>query len=302
MKTPQLPVPTLASALGLTTELYLKREDLHHSGSHKGRSIPLMIKEYARTGIRQFVISSSGNAALAAIIDVQHHNKNKPLDPLTLLVYTGEHLPLEKEQRLHEAARGCPDISLMKTTHPKQAAFQKSQAGYKLLRQSTDDLALRGYQELAMELAKIPTLSAIFVPTSSGTTAQGLFEGFKKLSIPLPQIHIVQTPTCHPLVTAVSKAQGLAIDTTEPSEPSLARSIVDHVAQRSAAVTQAVVASQGRGWIVSNTDIERIIMLVKKTLSFSISPTSAVGLAALEQCTKQGLTPPGTIAVLITGT
>jgi hypothetical protein len=63
MKTPQTPVPELSAVLAFDQEIWLKREDLHRHGSHKGRSIPIMIDEAARTGSRRFVISSSGNAA-----------------------------------------------------------------------------------------------------------------------------------------------------------------------------------------------------------------------------------------------
>src|SRR3990167_2253444 len=95
MKTPQQSYPSLAAALGVP-ELYLKREDLHHFGSHKGRSIPLMIKNYHKDGRRDFVISSSGNAALAAILFVRDHNKNNTGDPIRLTVFVGKHIEPKK--------------------------------------------------------------------------------------------------------------------------------------------------------------------------------------------------------------
>jgi threonine dehydratase len=63
----------LAEILGLS-DLYFKREDLHQYGSHKGRSIPFMIDHYSGRGDRHFVISSSGNAALAAGLHVAKLN------------------------------------------------------------------------------------------------------------------------------------------------------------------------------------------------------------------------------------
>ena len=82
MKTPQMPSPIITRALGSSAEVWLKREDKHFYGSHKGRSIPLMVATHHKDGFSSFVISSSGNAALAAIIAIQAHNKNKPNDPL----------------------------------------------------------------------------------------------------------------------------------------------------------------------------------------------------------------------------
>jgi cysteine synthase len=89
MQTPQLNHPKLAQTLGIS-ELYLKREDLSLYGSHKGRSIPHMIKTYFGQGIRNFVISSSGNAALAAIHTIAQHNKNNPSTTLSLKIFVGE--------------------------------------------------------------------------------------------------------------------------------------------------------------------------------------------------------------------
>ena len=47
MKTPQFPYSKLAQSIGVS-EVYLKREDLDHYGSHKGRSIPVMIEIYEK--------------------------------------------------------------------------------------------------------------------------------------------------------------------------------------------------------------------------------------------------------------
>lgn len=96
MKTPQQSYPALAKALGIDT-LFLKREDQHPYGSHKGRSIPHMIKTYVkRDDIRNFVISSSGNAGLAAIRMVQKHNQNNPDKQITLTVFVGNNIEQEK--------------------------------------------------------------------------------------------------------------------------------------------------------------------------------------------------------------
>ena len=104
MKTPQLPHPKLAEGLGLPNELWLKREDLHHYGSHKGRSIPLMISEYRKQGVSNFIISSSGNAALAAIMAVQKANKNNKGEPLKLTVLVGKNINTEKLKKISSDA------------------------------------------------------------------------------------------------------------------------------------------------------------------------------------------------------
>ncbi len=294
MKTQQVPVPELSTALGLTQEIWLKREDLHRHGSHKGRSIPLMIDEAARTGIRKFVISSSGNAALSAIISVQNHNKSKPSDPFSLEIFIGPNIDLKKQAKLTAAADAY--IKISQVPNPRQSAFQfEKTEGCCLLRQATSEIALRGYMDLAQELSKIENLSAVFIPTSSGTTAEGLALGFQKLGLN-PQMHIAQTQSCHPFVDAINGS------VTPPStEASLATAIVDKVGLRKDRVAEQVKTSGGAGWIITNDEINGAIALVKKTKDIAISPTSALSVAALTQAIKKHQAFSGPVVCLITG-
>lgn len=302
MKTPQLPAPKLSAALGLTAEVWLKREDRHKYGSHKGRSIPLMIAQYHQAGWNDFVISSSGNAALTALIYVFAHNRNQPHDPLTLKILVGEKIAPKKLQRLTAAlsdARQSPSgesITLEQGPRPKQTAWQIDKRGQaKLLRQSTDPLALVGYGELAAELSKVPNLAAVFVPTSSGTTAEGLHVGFKNLGLN-PQIHIVQTDACHPLVPrAAGEKAG------PPCEPSLASAIIDRVAHRKTQVLEALKTSRGEGWIATNTEIVQAQKLVKETTGLEISPTSALSVVGWRQAIAAGWRWSGPVMCLLTG-
>lgn len=294
MKTPQLSYPTLAQAIGVP-DVILKREDLHPYGSHKGRSIPVMIKHYFKEeGIQAFCISSSGNAALAAAHTVLQHNKNNPGKEITLTIYCGEHIDAHKKYKLEEAAEHDPRITIQTVAEPKQQAFQDDKNGVaKNLRQSTDDLALAGYHALADELLKIEHLTAVFVPTSSGTTAQALTEVFRTRDKSIA-VHIVQTSACHPL------AEVFDTSTIRP-EPSVANAIVDRVAHRKDMLVPLLQSNHGSGWIVSNEDITAAIELTKQTCHLSISPNSALSVAGLQKAVKQNQSFSGTVVCLITG-
>ncbi len=295
MKTPQTPVPELSTALNFNQEIWLKREDLHRHGSHKGRSIPLMIDEAARAGIRKFVISSSGNAALSAIITVQNHNKSKPADPYTLEIFIGPNIDPKKQAKLTKALEDG-QIKITQVDNPRQSAFQYEKTeGYCLLRQATSEIALRGYMELAQDVAKIENLSAIFIPTSSGTTAEGLALGFQKLGIN-PQIHIAQTQSCHPFVDAIKGS----VEEPNP-EASLASAIVDKVGLRKDRVAALTKTSGGDGWTITNDQITNAIYLIKKTKDLTISPNSALSVAALDQAIKNHHAFTGPVVCLITG-
>lgn len=290
MKTPQQTYTDLNAALG--TEVYLKREDLHKYKSHKGRSIPLMIKKYAKEGIRKFVISSSGNAAIAAALTLENHNRNNADRQITLNIFIGMNID-EKKKKILEKECTNEKITISQVEKPKQTAFQMDKSGEaKFLRQSTDDLALEGYLSLAEDLSKIPDLKAVFVPTSSGTTAQALAQGFKELGKEI-QIHIVQTTAVHPIAEEFSE--------TTSTETSTAAAIVDKVAHRKDAVVNAIKESGGHGWIPTNSEIKNARALVRERTNIDISPNSALSVAGLQLAVAADWKWDGPVVCLVTG-
>lgn len=292
MITPQNTAPNLAKTIGLNAELFFKREDLHPLGSHKGRSIPLMIEKYAANGARDFVISSSGNAALAAVRAITGFNTARGEDPLKLIVYLGKNIDADKLKLISEAAGNDGRVLVKQVNNPKQEAFLAEKDGrVKNIRQSTDDSALAGYEELARELAEIVNLSAVFIPTSSGTTAEGLFAGFKKLGLN-PAIYVVQTPACHPFISGIGE---------DTETPSIATAIVDHVAHRLARIKTVIAESNGGGWIADNEEITTAMAETKREEGLDISPNSALSIAGLKKCVQSGRTFAGPVVCLITG-
>ncbi len=306
MKTPQQSYPELAKTLGIP-EIYLKREDQHKYGSHKGRSLPLMIKRYTKplkikdkNGdsaptnpiYKNFVISSSGNAALAAILAVQAHNTNNP-EKIKLKVLVGLNINPQKLKILISEIND-PQVTLKQVDNPKQEAFLEDKNGEtKFLRQSTDDLALEGYFELAEELSKIPNLQAVFIPTSSGTTAQALGEAFVKLNCQA-QIHIIQTTACHPMVEDTKHK-------IQNTNTSAADAIVDQVAHRKEKILEIIKNSRGAGWIVTDEEINNAIELVEDNCKIKISPNSALSVAGLKKAIVNGFKFSGPAICLITG-
>ena len=292
MLTPQESYPKLAKAIGVP-EIVLKREDLHPLGSHKGRSIPQMIEKYIGQGYSDFVISSSGNAALAAARAILEYNQNNPNKKITLKIFVGKNI---NEKKLNNLKKNITDnaITIEQVERPKQSAFQIDvDKKAKNLRQSTDDLALLGYETLAQELNEIKDLQAIFIPTSSGTTAQALGNFFFKLGNN-PQIHIVQTSTCSPIATMFDTDYSL-------SEKSIAEAIVDNIAYRKEKVIAAIKNSHGYGWGISDEEIENAIKLVKEKTDIDLDPNSALAVAGLQKAIQKGSLFNGVVICLITG-
>ncbi|MDP2593539.1 MAG: PLP-dependent lyase/thiolase [bacterium] len=293
-KTPTDILPELGKILGL--KLFFKREDLHPLGSHKGRSIPVMIDYYAKKGARKFAISSSGNAALAAGIYIQSLNK-KILDmekKLSLTIFVGEHVNKEKNENLKEKLAD-EEIKLVKTARPLQELFRAEKEGKTSLRQSTDDTALLGYAELAEELSTVPNLSAIFLAASSGTSTQALAEYFEKRGIGPVQIFLVQTAKIHTMAKIFDK------NFIEEKE-SLADAIVDIVGHRKEKVAEAVKTSGGFGWVVSNQEIEEAVKIIKENTDIKdITANGSLSFAGLLKALKYGFKPTGAAVCVIGG-
>jgi threonine dehydratase len=236
MITPTEESKSLSSILGKT--VYLKREDLHFLRSHKGRSIPIMIDTKVAQGFHSFVISSSGNAALAAGLYI---SQNHPGTKLTILV--GEKIPDEKLQPLLELVG--EKITVSKVARPLMELTLLEKKGCVSLRQSTDDTALLGYFDLAREiLNQTPDVSDVFIATSSGTTAVALHAQFCELGRDV-KIHIVQTPACHPFIE--SPETGISI----------AGAIVDKVGHRREVVLKTITESKGSGIIATDEYIRK---------------------------------------------
>jgi threonine dehydratase len=286
----------LAKILGIE-KLFFKREDMHPYGSHKGRSIPVMIDTYISQGSNHFAISSSGNAALAGAIYINKLNLEKDKkenSQIKLDILVGQHISTKKLEKLNKYKD--ENINITMHDRPLQTLFEKTKdTNIKALRQSNDDLALLGYDKLAEELLEIPDLKAIFIGTSSGTTAQALAEYFDKLNKKI-EIHIVQTSSCHPIADPYIDISNEIIE-----EISIADAIVDHTALRKNKLTHLITQSAGNAWIASNEQIKSAQNITKEHTGLQISTNSALSVSGLMQAIYTGKIWDGSVVCMICG-
>ncbi len=204
--------------------------------------------------------------------------------------YSWDKLPEAKKSTIVSLAD--ENIKISEKEKPLKALLETIHLGAKSLRQSTDDLALVGYESLAKEISEIPNLSAIFVATSSGTTAESLGGFFLARKNP-PEIHIVQTSSCHPMAVIFDERKYL-------SEKSTAGAIADKVAHRREKVMSVVAQTKGFGWIVSNEEIK---MAEEKLAPFGVAttPNGALSLAGLVRAISAGRKFSGSVVCIIGG-
>ncbi len=276
MITPNEEYAKLAAELKVP-RLFFKREDLHPYKSHKGRSIPVMMDHYIAKGITQFAISSSGNAALAAAL----YAKEKKVE---LDIYVGRKIANSKLYKLQDICNG--DVRLHQVDRPLQSAQEKSKDPQIVsLRQSTDDIALEGYKELAKELREIPNLGTVFIGTSSGTTAQALAMALTDVNV-----CIVQTTSCHPLAESIGAMN-------DSQEDSIADAIVDKIALRKERIKALITDA----YIVSNENIKTAQTLTKEHTGLTISTNSALSVAGLMEAIYTGNDFDKTVVCVIAG-
>lgn len=284
--------PELAKKLGLEA-IYFKREDLHPYGSHKGRSIPIMMDRYVKDGDLEFAISSSGNAAIAAARHAKNTNTARVRDglaPITLDIFVSNNISDAKLQKISLSAD--KNTKILQTERPLQTLNEAINAGKRSLRQSTDDLALVGYKILALELSEIPDIGSVFIGTSSGTTAQALAEYFSTSTKPV-QVHIVQTSSCYPMI-------GISVEGL-PEERSIADAIVDRTTHRKNVLIPLIEKTGGRGWIATNADITMAMELAKRETGLQISTNSALSIVGAKKAKENRHPLRGAVVCMICG-
>jgi len=261
-RTPLEDAEELGRALGIP-RLWLKREDHSPTGSHKARCLSLLCSALAASGGRQAVISSSGNAAVAAAA-------YSSLRGIRLLSLVSPRTPRVKLIQL----RGYPGLIVL--SDQPVALLHHAVDRWQLadLRGSVNPLAPNAYRGIAAELVETGPPGAVFLFSSSGASALGLAQGFDQLLSPgdRPQLHVVEgwpggemTRPWYPGARSSSDPE------THLGEFGARRS------RLAPAVRRAVRRSGGRGWRVAAAEAAEIWAVARR----HGLETSWEGLAAL---------------------
>ncbi|MHB1575567.1 MAG: PLP-dependent lyase/thiolase [Candidatus Dormibacteria bacterium] len=278
--TPLQEAPELAAALGVPG-LRLKREDLSPTGSHKARSLGLLVSDLLARGQDQAVISSSGNAAVAAAA----YAREAGIKVLCLISPLTPRVKLEAilEQPVTVVASSQPVVLL----HHASTSW-----GLVDLRASTNPLGPAAYRGIAAELAESGPWLAVFTFANSGATALGIHRGFQLMGEPQPQLHVVEGWPGGEMTRPWYRD-------AEEHLPSGVGDLGTRRSRLAPAVRRAMRQSGGRGWRVSREEMEAV-----REQAASLRPgTSWEGLAALAAARRWAQTegPRGAVGVLLTG-
>lgn len=251
--------------------IIFKREDLNPSGSVKDRGISYQLNWAKKEGIKNFVISSSGNAAISACWFCQR------LD-LNIFIFVS---PKINPKKL-DIIQSYP-FQIFVSKRPVSDSIKFAQKNnYYHLRSSTDPRGTIGYRRIAKEIlgnygnrrnqgnqGDRGRIGSIFLPVSSGTSLVGVAEGFKEADF-LPQIHMVQT-------TAVNTIAKNFDQEFAPTKTTLAVALVAKYTSRKKQVIGLIRESKGWGWVI----LDREILKADRWLQDKGIVTSFEGAAAL---------------------
>lgn len=159
--------------------IFIKREDLSETGSHKFRYLKSQMKALKEQVIQRVVLSTTGNVGISA----SHYGKKLGIEVVCLMSDKGDMdraAQVEKEGGL-----------LILSSRPKRfAQYLSRKYEVPLLRASREEDSLEGYRSLGQELIhQVPDAQAVVNFATSGTSSMGLLKAYEgKRS---PALHIV---------------------------------------------------------------------------------------------------------------
>lgn len=249
--------------------IYFKCEYINPTGSVKDRSIAFQVSKMREAGVKEAVISSSGNAAISATVYCQKAN-------IHITVFLSLRINKQKLDALKRLQ--CNYRQSFKPI--SEASHYAKEFGAYNLRQSNDPNALPGYETIAYEIGQLHNdIDAVFIPVSSGTTFAGMHHGFEKIGL-VPQLHAVQTECIHPIAKSFDRNY-------QKCDTSIADGIVARVTARENHVKKIIRTSHGWGWIVSDQSILDAHSFLFNH-GFQSSYEGAVTLAGLWKAQKNG--------------
>ncbi len=272
----------------------MKLEYLNPGGSFKDRGAYVTAARCAELGFDSIVVDSSGNAGVSmALMGLRLH--------VAVDVFLPRATPEGKKQllrilqaRLHEVDGDRMQVQRETLAY---AAAGAAYAGH-----WWNPYFAHGVKTMAYEVVEeIPCIDYVFAPVGAGTVLLGLHAGFSELRSAgaiarMPRYVAVQATGFSPVVSDLGNHD----DQGEVSQ--LADGIAITNPPRRREIAAAVTASGGFGIVVTDREIASALSWLLSR-GYVVEPTSAVPVAALLQCIRDGRVPRGaTVLLPLTGT
>ncbi len=271
-----------------------KLEYLNPGGSFKDRGAYVTVSRCAELGFESIVVDSSGNAGVSLALMGRRLG-------IAVDVFLPRSTPEGKRRLLHILGATVHEIDGDRMQVQRETlAFVESGAAY--AGHWWNPYFAHGVKTIAYEAsAEMPQPDYVFAPVGAGTMLLGLYTGYSELLSAgqlrtIPKLVAVQASgycpvasdlrSAHFTTTASHLADGIAI-----ADPPRRQEIVD-----------AVIATDGFGMLVTDDEIAAALQWLLSR-GYLVEPTSAVPLAALLRCVREGQVCPGQLVLVpLTGT
>jgi threonine synthase len=289
-----------ATALG-HNKVYIKDERYAPTSSFKDRQAAVAVAAMLENGIREAVIASTGNAAVAYAAACARAG-------IKLWVFMTSLVPQEK---LREAALFGAEVIRVSGNYDqtKQIASQFAQRRHLLLDRGASSVPAReSMKTIAYEIVEQLGWRSpdwYIQAVSGGLGPLGVYQGFKELFQMglidrVPKMAIIQTEGCSPMVKAFKAGK----DVADPVVPDTCIIILSTGDPGPAYTYLWNLTQQFGGTMESVTDAEAFAAMrsLAKSEGMAVEPATAVAFAGLEKMLKEGfIAPDETVVVNCTG-
>ncbi len=261
---PKTPLTELNTPHGT---LFLKREDLSETGSHKFRYLADQMKKLQEAGEQRVVLSTTGNVGISA----SKYGSKLGMEVICLMSEKGD---MNKASQIEKEGG-----KLYLSDRPvRWAGYLHKKHGIPLLKGSESDDAVDGYESLGREIIQqAPDADAIVNFCTSGTSSLGISQAYERSGRELPAFHLVQSGKSCSLVRELHPDSiredevdnGVGLSTTPRKEDLL----------------NLIEESGGDAWYVSPTSLEQVQKLLNEhsiAVSWECQTTLLIGEKLLE--------------------
>lgn len=153
------------------SHLYLKREDKNPTGSIKDRSLAYQVSLAKQNGLKELIISTSGNAGISAAAYCQKAG-------IKIYIFIS---PKTEEAKIAEMQKYNP-IVIESTRAIRLANYLSAKYKIKNLRPSINDDSIEGFKSIAFEIFEnLGEIDALFTFVTSGSSFVGIGRAFEYL-------------------------------------------------------------------------------------------------------------------------
>lgn len=270
------------------TEIFFKMDYLMPTGSFKDRGAVVLMDQLSRTGVKEIVEDSSGNAgaAIAAYATAAD---------IKCTIYLPQKTSKKKIEQIK--AYGAEIKKVRGDRYQASLAVKETAQKIYYASHIYNPFFIAGITSLAYELKEVKP-DIIFIPIGNGTLLLGLYYGFKKIGGYMPQLIGVQALNCSPVYDYMTKK------TSDYKNVEYNHTIAGGIAvsdpPRKIEIIQAVNKSSGEIIIVSESLIKKASKILNKK-GIYVEPTAAVGLAGFMKYLKKEKISNKKVVIPLTG-